>query len=222
MIDERTDEQTAKTGCATNMKPTLRKSRFLSRFLSTCYRSTDQTRRYLVLPRPILIVHIEPDDVLVKVRFFYFRLSVRRFGLTLYSSPFPHAILAGGRRRRKAPQRSAEASKMAVCDANASVESLSWPFPLCVSRNGNRLSGGDDAGGRASIAHAQFKRLNCAHNLRNSDNEGPWGLRNYRRLLFVSPAPSKSSRKFERVYRAHILCIKLYNAKDNKSEMKMV
>lgn len=57
--------------------------------------------------------------------------------------------------------------------SDASVGSLFWPFPLCVSANGNGLPGGDDAGGRASTAHAQPQRPGCAHGLRN-DRGGPW------------------------------------------------
>lgn len=59
---------------------------------------------------------------------------------------------------------------------DASVGSLFWPFPLCVSGNGNGLSGGDDAGGRASTAHAQSRRPGCAHRLRNKPRR-PLGLR---------------------------------------------
>lgn len=57
--------------------------------------------------------------------------------------------------------------------SDASVGSLFWPFPLCVSANGNGLPGGDDAGGRASTAHAQPQRPGCAHGLRNNRG-GPW------------------------------------------------
>jgi len=46
-------------------------------------------------------------------------------------------------------------------------------LPLCVSRNGNGLPGGDDAGGRASTAHAQLRYPGCAHSLRNN-REGLW------------------------------------------------
>lgn len=59
---------------------------------------------------------------------------------------------------------------------DASVGSLFWPFPLCVSGNGNGLSGGDDAGGRASTAHAQSRRPGCANRLRNKPRR-PLGLR---------------------------------------------
>jgi len=46
-------------------------------------------------------------------------------------------------------------------------------LPLCVSRNGNGLPGGDDAGGRASTARAQLRYPGCAHSLRNN-REGLW------------------------------------------------
>lgn len=42
-----------------------------------------------------------------------------------------------------------------------------------MSGNGNGLLGGDDAGGRASTAHAQLQRPGCAHGLRNNRG-GPW------------------------------------------------
>lgn len=75
------------------------------------------TRRYVVLPRPIIIAHIEPDDVLAKVRLMIFVPfpTVPRLPFSSRDSPF---FLARGPRGRttetKAPQRSAEASKMAV------------------------------------------------------------------------------------------------------------
>lgn len=60
-----------------------------------------QTRRYLVLPRPIIIAHIEPDDVPAKVRLSTF-VPVRQSCPSLSrSSSFSHAALAGGRRRQK-------------------------------------------------------------------------------------------------------------------------
>lgn len=60
-----------------------------------------QTRRYLVLPRPIIIAHIEPDDVPAKVRLSTF-VPVRQSCPCLSRSfSFSHAALAGGRRRRK-------------------------------------------------------------------------------------------------------------------------
>lgn len=79
------------------------------------------TRRYLVLPRPIIIAHIEPNDVPAKVRLSTFRTdpTVPRF-----SSPdplsFSHAALAGGRRRRKLRN---EAPKLPK-----------WPCERCVGR----------------------------------------------------------------------------------------
>lgn len=106
-------------------------------FLTSLLSIDRRTRRYLVLPRPIIIAHIEPDDVPAKVRLSTF-VPVKHS----CPSPLPFSLLfARGSRGRtteaKAPQRSAEASKMAVCDASASVGSLFWP--LCVSRNGNGL-----------------------------------------------------------------------------------
>lgn len=90
----------------------------LSPFLLTVLSIDRATQRYLVLPRPIIIAHIEPNDVPAKVRLSTFGtdptvlLSYVSLALSLSLS------FARGPRGRtteaKAPQRSAEASKMAV------------------------------------------------------------------------------------------------------------
>jgi len=80
------------------------------------------TRRYLVLPRPIIIAHIEPNDVPGKVRLSTF-VPIRQFSPVSLSLPLSlssHAALAGGRRRQKLRNEAAKLPK--------------WPYERCVGR----------------------------------------------------------------------------------------
>lgn len=90
----------------------------LSPFLLTVLSIDRATQRYLVLPRPIIIAHIEPNDVPAKVRLSTFGTdpTVLLSYVSLALS-FSLSFARGPRGRTteaKAPQRSAEASKMAV------------------------------------------------------------------------------------------------------------
>lgn len=96
----------------------------LSPFLLTVLSIDRATQRYLVLPRPIIIAHIEPNDVPAKVRLSTFgtdpTVLLSYVTLALSLSPFSHAVLAGGRRKQKLRN---EAPKLPK-----------WPCERCVSR----------------------------------------------------------------------------------------
>lgn len=103
--------------------PTESFSLSLSPFLLTVLSIDRATQRYLVLPRPIIIAHIEPNDVPAKVRLSTFDTDptvLLSFARSFSLSPFSHAVLAGGRRKQKLRN---EAPKLPK-----------WPCERCVSR----------------------------------------------------------------------------------------
>lgn len=129
------------------------------------------TRRYLVLPRPIIIAHIEPDDVPAEVRLSTC-VPIQQSRVLLSSVPLTLLFRTRPSREDNGGESSAT-KRRSFQNGRVSDASVGSPFPLCVSGNGNGLPGGDDAGGRASTAHAQSRRPGCAHGLRNNRG-GPW------------------------------------------------
>lgn len=147
------------------------------------------SRRYLVLPRPITIAHIEPDNVSdAKVR-----VSRVLSALLLCSDlqSYPRRGPRGRTTQAEAPQRSAEASKMAVRRKRVGrIALLAFSFVRVLVTVMDCL-GGDDAGGRASTAHAQL-RPGCAHHLRNNRRAEAPGIQRRRRQLLLPPPPASA------------------------------
>lgn len=138
MTDEKPGRRTSTETCRRNPSSPSR-----APFLLTVLSIDRTTRRYLVLPRPIIIAHIEPNDVPAKVRLSTF-VPIRQS----HGSLLPRLFLSFFLLSRTRPSREDDGGESSATKrrsfqngrvSDASVGSLFWPFPLCVSGNGNGL-----------------------------------------------------------------------------------